>query len=139
MLIVTCAVIRNEENEVLIVQRGEASDHPYKWEFPGGKLSSGETEDECIVREIREELSMDIVIVGRLPEVLHDYGKKLIRLIPFICDTLTELPFLSEHISFKWVEPKDLLSFDYSEADVFVAQSYLERQQPDTLLSFYKP
>lgn len=133
-MIVTCAVIRNEENEVLIVQRGESSDHPYKWEFPGGKLSAGETEVECIIREIREELSMEIVIFGRLPEVEHDYGKKQIRLIPFICDTLDELPLLSEHIAFKWVEPKDLLSFDYSEADVFVALNYMERQQPKSKL-----
>jgi 8-oxo-dGTP diphosphatase len=131
MLNVTCAVIRNEENEVLVVQRGEASDHPYKWEFPGGKLTDGETEDECIIREIREELSMEIIIFGRLPVVKHDYGMKQIRLIPFICDTLDELPLLSEHIAFRWVVPKDLLSFDYSEADVFVAQSYLERQQPE--------
>ncbi len=92
MLIVTCAVIRNEENEVLIVQRGEASDHPNKWEFPGGKLSENETEEDCIIREIGEELSMEIVICGRLPEVEHDYGTKQIRLIPFICDTLDELP-----------------------------------------------
>lgn len=132
MLIVTCAIIRNEENEVLIVQRGEASDHPNKWEFPGGKLSDNESEEDCIIREIREELSMDIVICGRLPEVEHDYGRKQIRLIPFICDTLDELPFLSEHIDFKWVEKNDLMSFDYSEADVFVAKSYLERQNTGT-------
>lgn len=132
MLIVTCAVIRNEENEVLVVQRGESSDHPYKWEFPGGKLSDGETEEECIIREIKEELSIEIVIFGRLPEVEYDYGKKQIRLIPFICDTLDELPFLSEHIAFKWAQPKDLLSLDYSEADVFVAESYMEREKPET-------
>ncbi len=130
MLSVTCAVIRNEENEVLIVQRGEASDHPYKWEFPGGKILEGESEDDCIIREIREELSMEIVICGRLPEVDHDYGNKHIRLIPFICDTLDELPLLSEHIDFKWVSEKDLLSFDYSEADIFVGESYARREKP---------
>jgi len=39
MISVTCAVIRNEDNEVLVVQRGEKTDHPFKWEFPGGKLA----------------------------------------------------------------------------------------------------
>ena len=41
MIAVTCAVIRNEEDEVLVVQHGEATDHPFKWEFPGGKLADG--------------------------------------------------------------------------------------------------
>lgn len=130
MIVVTCAVIRNEENEVLVVQRGGKSDHPFKWEFPGGKLTLGETEEECIIREVKEELSMEIVIYAKLPEVIHDYGYKKIRLIPFICDTLDELPVLSEHIAFKWVEDMDLMSIDFSEADIFVARHYLERQKP---------
>jgi 8-oxo-dGTP diphosphatase len=127
MINVTCAVIRNEENEVLVVQRGEATDHPLKWEFPGGKLIPGETEEECIIREVKEELSMEIVICGRLKEVQYDYGQKLIRLIPFICDTLDELPFLSEHAAHKWLPAAELRSVDFSEADVFVAENYLER------------
>jgi 8-oxo-dGTP diphosphatase len=125
MLIVTCAIIRNEENEILVVQRGEATDHPFKWEFPGGKLAENETEEECILREIDEELSMEIVICGRLPEVEHDYGHKKIRLIPFICDTLDETPFLSEHIAYKWVRKRDLMEPDYSAADILVAEGYL--------------
>lgn len=125
MINVTCAVIRNEENEILIVQRGKNTDHPFKWEFPGGKVDQGETEEECIIREIREELSIDIVIFGRLPVVEHDYGHKQIRLIPFICDTLNELPLLSEHIAFKWVDTAGLTKADFSEADVFVANDYI--------------
>ncbi len=128
MIIVTCAIIRNEENQILVVQRGEASDHPFKWEFPGGKLIPDETEEECIIREIDEELSMEIILCGRLSEVEHDYGHKKIRLIPFICDTLDELPVLSEHIDFKWVDADDLMTMDFSEADVFVAKDYMKRQ-----------
>jgi 8-oxo-dGTP diphosphatase len=126
MISVTCAVIRNEENEVLIVQRGEFTDHPMKWEFPGGKLIKGETEEECVIREVSEELSIDIVICGKLADVVHDYGNKKIRLIPFVCDTLYELPFLSEHVDFKWLHIGELIAVDFSEADVFVAKSYLE-------------
>lgn len=126
MIKVTCAIIRNEEDESLVVQRGEATDHPFKWEFPGGKVAAGETEEECIIREVKEELSMDIVICGRLPEVEHNYGDKQIRLIPFICDTLDELPFLAEHHDFKWIAGYDLLKVDFSEADIPVAGNYLE-------------
>jgi 8-oxo-dGTP diphosphatase len=127
MINVTCAIIRNEDEEVLIVQRGETTDHPFKWEFPGGKLHPDETEEECIIREIEEELSMEIVILAALPGVEHDYGFKQIRLIPFICDTLDELPFLSEHIAYKWLPADDLLSVDFSEADIKVSESYLEK------------
>jgi 8-oxo-dGTP diphosphatase len=131
MINVTCAIIRNEDNEILVVQRGEATDHPYKWEFPGGKLVKGETEEECILREINEELSMDIVICGRLPVVNHNYGHKQIKLIPFICDTLDELPFLSEHLAYKWIKPNDLKLIDFSEADIDVAESYLSLVNTD--------
>ena len=126
MIDVTCAVIRNEENEVLVVQRGESTDHPFKWEFPGGKLIEGESEEECIIREISEELSIDIVICEPLPVVEYDYGHKQVRLKPFICDTLNAIPFLSEHLAFKWLSTAELTSVDYSEADILVAQNYLE-------------
>jgi 8-oxo-dGTP diphosphatase len=139
MIDVTCAVIRNEDDEVLIVQRGEFTDHPLKWEFPGGKINKGESEEDCIFREIKEELSIDIVICSRLPEVIHDYGLKKIRLIPFICDTLDEFPFLSEHVDFKWVSAEQLSIIDFSEADVYVAESYLgidlsgRREEPGSI------
>jgi 8-oxo-dGTP diphosphatase len=125
MIDVTCAIIRNDENEVLIVQRGEKTDHPFKWEFPGGKTDGPESYDDCIIREIDEELSMNIVICGKLKPVEYDYGHKKIRLFPYICDTLDELPLLSEHIDFKWIPPSDLPDVDFSEADIIVAEQYM--------------
>jgi len=125
MINVTCAIIRNEDDEVLVVQRGEMSDHPFKWEFPGGKLDEKETEEECILREIKEELSIDIVICNRLPDTEYDYGSKHIRLIPFICDTLDELPVLTEHIAYKWLNTVELRNVDFSEADIVVAEEYI--------------
>ena len=126
MIDVTCAVIRNEEDRVLVVQRGEGTDHPFKWEFPGGKINHGETGEECIIREVREELSMEIVITGLLPATEYDYGFKQIRLIPFLCDTLDDLPLLSEHIDFRWIAASELTTVDFSGADVAVAKNYME-------------
>lgn len=126
MIDVTCAIIRNEDDKILVVQRGEKTDHPFMWEFPGGKLNEGESEEDCVIREIREELTMDIVIRGRLPAVEHDYGHKQIRLIPFMCDTLDDIPFLTEHVAFKWLAPGELLSVGFSEADIPVAGEYLK-------------
>jgi 8-oxo-dGTP diphosphatase len=125
MIIVTCAIIRNEDNEILIVQRGENTDHPFKWEFPGGKINAGESEEECIIREIKEELSIDIVICSRMENVDYDYGIKQISLIPFVCDTLDDLPVLSEHLDFKWLASSGLMEVNFSEADVIVAHNYL--------------
>lgn len=127
MIRVTCAIIRNEDNEVLVVQRGEKSDHPYKWEFPGGKIEEGETGEESIIREVREELALDIVITERIEEVEYDYGEKSISLLPFVCDTLEDTPLLTEHMAYKWILPADLLSVDFSEADIPVAHQYINK------------
>jgi 8-oxo-dGTP diphosphatase len=128
---VTCAIIRNEENQVLVVQRGEKSGHPFRWEFPGGKLREVENEEECVIREIREELGMDIVICRRMAAVEHDYGNNQIRLIPFVCDSLDELPFLTEHIAYKWLDPPDLKTVDLLEADIIVADHFLAEIKTD--------
>ncbi len=125
MISVTCAIIRNEDDEILVVQRGKDMDHPLKWEFPGGKIKKGESDEECIIREIKEELAMDIVICNRIKETEFDYGHKQIRLIPFICDTLDELPFLTEHVAYKWIDPGKLRNTDFAGADILVAENYL--------------
>lgn len=132
MIPVTCAIIRNEDDEILVVQRGEKTDHPYKWEFPGGKLRDGESDEMCIIREIKEELSMEIIICSRFEPVVYDYGHKRIKLIPFVCDTLDELPVLSEHTDFKWIAPENLRTVDLCEADVLVADRYIKTQVRDT-------
>lgn len=129
MIRVTCAIIRNEDNEILVVQRGEYTDHPLKWEFPGGKVNPGESEEECIIREIKEELSIDIVICRQLGNVDYNYGIKHIMLIPFVCDTLDDLPVLSEHLDFRWLSSSHLKEVDFSEADIIVADNYLSEQQ----------
>lgn len=125
MIDVSCAVIRNDELSVLVVQRGPATDHPYKWEFPGGKVDDGETSEDSVIREVAEELKMEIVIVGTMGSVEHDYGHKQIRLLPFICDTLDEKPVLTEHIAWRWVPVSDLAAVDFSEADISVARVYI--------------
>lgn len=125
MIDVSCAIIRNEDFLVLVVQRGPDTDHPYKWEFPGGKVNKGETSEDSVIREVLEELEMDIVIVGTMSPAEYDYGTKQIRLIPFVCDTLQEKPVLNEHVDWKWVNHKELLLIDLAEADIIVASDYV--------------
>jgi 8-oxo-dGTP diphosphatase len=125
MIEVTCALIRNDEGKVLVVRRGPAMDNAGKWEFPGGKLNPGESLEDCLIREIHEELGIDIILTGTLKPVEHDYGDKYIKLYPFLCDTLATKLFLTEHDAHKWINQDELLDINFSEADVPVAIDYL--------------
>jgi len=122
---VSCAIIRNDDDKVLVVQRGAETDHPFKWEFPGGKVSSGESFEDSVIREVEEELSLEIIIIDSLTPVEHDYGIKQIRLIPFVCDTLMDLPVLNEHNDYKWLDIAELKDVDFSEADIPIAKEYM--------------
>lgn len=123
---VTCALIRNDEGLVLAVRRGPSMGNAGKWEFPGGKTRPGEDLEDCIIREIDEELGIDIIITGRLDAVEHDYGEKQIRLIPFLCETLSSAPVLREHDEYRWMRADELGTLDMTAADVPIAMQYAE-------------
>ena len=116
MLKVTCALIIDNQ-KLLITQNGSKSDHPFQWEFPGGKIKPGEDADHCILREINEELNIEISVVRRLEPVVFDYGFKKIELIPFICRIQSGTIQLHEHVNFKWIGFKDIRETDFSGAD----------------------
>jgi 8-oxo-dGTP diphosphatase len=125
MIEVTCALIRNDEGKVLVVRRGPEMGNAGKWEFPGGKVKTGELLEDCIIREIHEELGIDIILSGTLNPVEHDYGDKYIKLYPFICDTLAISLYLTEHDAHKWLRSEQLLDVNLSAADVPVAIDYM--------------
>lgn len=94
---VTCAIIFHR-GKVLAAKRSESMDLPGKWEFPGGKIEGGESPEECLIREIQEELAVRIKIIQALSPVEFSYTPgKIIRLIPFTA-TLESFDFhLLEH------------------------------------------
>lgn len=116
MIDVCCAIIVND-NKMLAVQRGPGSSHPYKWEFPGGKINESETAENCIVREIKEELVSDVKVVTQLTPVEFDYGTRQIELIPFVCRMDETRVALTEHIQLRWLNLDDWQSLDWAEAD----------------------
>lgn len=127
MIRVSCAIILNSNQQVLVTQRSSQMSHPLQWEFPGGKIEENETAEECLIREIREELNIDIEISSRLSPKKHQYPDKLILLIPFICRHLNREILLKEHAEYKWLDSKDLLDLDWAEADIGVVMEYLKR------------
>lgn len=98
---------------------------PLKWEFPGGKLEPQESEIDCIKREIKEELNIEISILRKLSESIHDYGDVKIKLIPFVAKYNSGDILLTEHKDYKWMEKQDLLTLDWAEADLPIVREFL--------------
>ena len=73
MILVSAAIIRNTAGEILICQRGAGGSCAFLWEFPGGKQEAGETAADCLVRECREELGIEIDIVALLEQTSYTY------------------------------------------------------------------
>jgi 8-oxo-dGTP diphosphatase len=124
-VLVACAIVEEPGGKVLVTQRSQTMTLPLKWEFPGGKVEQGESREEAITREIREELHVEILITGQLPDFTHQYPTFSITLIPFVCRIDTGEIKLTEHHTFRWVNPNDLLDLDWAAADIPVAQYYL--------------
>lgn len=117
MIEVTCAIIIHE-GKVLATRRSASMPHPFKWEFPGGKVKIGESPEKCINREIREELGIAIKVEQLMPSVLHSYDYDSIKLIPFVCSYNGSDIVLKEHESYTWVDINHLDSLDWLEADI---------------------
>lgn len=125
MIEVCCALITGHNGEILVTQRSSVMRLPLKWEFPGGKLEPGETEEECIIREIGEELGICVGIIKRLPSSVYDDGKQVIRLIPFECTIIKGEIRLAEHAAYLWLKPEELPGLDWAEADLPVLENYI--------------
>jgi 8-oxo-dGTP diphosphatase len=128
ILPVTCAIIV-EEGMVLAALRGRQMHQSWKWEFPGGKVEENETPEACIIREIKEELNVEIQIKEELPAVEYHYPEKSIRLIPFICTITSGQVEAVEHEKASWFTPEQLQSLQWAEADTPVLKDFLERHQ----------
>lgn len=115
---VVAAVIRNED-KILCVQRN-TSKFDYislKYEFPGGKVELNETSEDAIIREIREELCMDIIVDSHFITVEHNYPDFSISLETFLCTARSKALKLLEHVDYRWLKVIELDSLDWAEAD----------------------
>ena len=115
MTVVVAAIIQDEHGNFLCAKRGDWKSLPGKWEFPGGKANVGEELAQALVREIKEELSVDI-------KAVREFDRSTtgdIELVCFVCDLISEKPTTStDHSELRWVSEKDLASLEWSEADL---------------------
>ena len=94
MILVSAAIIRNTAGEILICQRGAGGSCAFLWEFPGGKQEAGEKAADCLVRECREELGIEIDIVALLEQTSYTYPDNKIGLSFFAAKKRTSENFM---------------------------------------------
>lgn len=123
---VLAAIIFNDRGEVLLAQRKSGLSQALKWEFPGGKLKPRETPENCLKREIKEELGMEIRIDRIFHAVNHSYSDKNILLIAYQAALVREGSLRTDHQTVHWCRIFDLLKYDLSEADIPIARKLLE-------------
>ncbi|MFY8049976.1 MAG: (deoxy)nucleoside triphosphate pyrophosphohydrolase [Aquiluna sp.] len=114
MTVVVAAIIQDELGNFLCAKRGEWKSLPGKWEFPGGKAKTEESLEIAIVREIAEELNVDVSVVREFHRNRHEE----IVLVSFVCELLGDKPKQStDHSELRWVSEGALSELDWAEAD----------------------
>jgi len=125
---VVAAVIVFDYREILCVQRDTAK-YQYisrKWEFPGGKVETGESLEEAIRREIREELVTDLQVCDPFLIVDYQYPDFFIKMHSYLCYVSVKNVTLTEHIDQRWLRPYELTSLDWAAADLPIVQKLQE-------------
>lgn len=119
------AVIINEDGYILIDRRLATGVMANLWEFPGGKIEQGETPEDCIKREIKEELGIIIEVERPLIEITHHYSEFIVTLHVYICKLIEGEPHPLECAEVRWVKPSELKDFEFPEAN----QQIIDRLQ----------
>ena len=122
------AAVLFRAGKVLCVQRPENAREyiSLKWEFPGGKVEVGESREEALVREIREELSVDIEVSEFLLTVEHTYPDFHLTMHVFKCVLDQGEITLNEHVALKWLSVDELDQLDWAAADIPVVKSLMQ-------------
>lgn len=113
---VVAALIR-QENRYLICQRPAQKARGLQWEFVGGKVEPGETKQQALVRECREELDITVSVGEVFLEVTHSYPDITIHLTVFRAAISRGIPKLLEHQAFRWISPEEGKDYNFCPAD----------------------
>lgn len=125
---VACAIIEHD-GLTLAARRSVKMSLPLKWEFPGGKIDAGESGKACLVRELREEMGVQIAVGRSLGAFTHGYPAFTVTLYPFLCRIISGEIILHEHAEIAWLSPEALPRLDWAEADIPVIEEYLAQHQ----------
>ena len=122
-MITVVAALIEKRGKYLIARRSTGDENVLgKWEFPGGKVQYGETEEHAIEREIKEEFEMDIKAIRFLTNNVCEYPKKMVDLRLYECKFLAGKFHLHDHSEYKFVDRNEIINYDLCPADVPLAE-----------------
>ena len=105
---VVAAIIR-KDSKIFCCQKGNKGECAYKWEFPGGKIEPGETHEQALIREIKEELNCIIKVNNFITTINYEYNTFSVTLHFYLCELVEGMPILIEHKNSMWCH-KDLFA-----------------------------
>jgi len=118
-LVVACALI-DADGRVLVAQRPEGKGMAGLWEFPGGKIETGERPEVCLIRELKEELGISVKESCLAPFTFasHSYAAFHLLMPLYVCRRWEGTPSPLEHTALKWVKPRELSQYAMPPADI---------------------
>lgn len=123
---VVCGLIFHDE-KILICRRKEGKSLAGFWEFPGGKVEIDEADDEALIRELAEELDMQVVVQDHFMTLQHKSNYIAIELVAISCMFVSSSFKLVDHDRFEWVMVDDLLAWELAPADVGIAEALIKK------------
>ena len=114
---VVAAVIK-KDNKYFAAERKDQGELARKWEFPGGKVEPGETPQEALAREIKEELNVEIKVTDFLTTVVHEYNSFIITLHAYFAEYVSGEFKPNEHLDTKFLTKEEMADYDFAAADL---------------------
>lgn len=113
--VVAGAIVK--DGKVFAAQRGNKGKTAFKFEFPGGKIEPGETPEQALARELREELSINVEVHELITAIVDEYEDVILHIDTYRCSLISGTPTLSEHIAMAWSNKEELDKLEFSLAD----------------------
>ena len=121
------AALIMRDGRFLICRRPEYKARGGLWEFVGGKTEPGETREEALARECREELDIDVAVGEKLITILHEYPDLTVCLSLFLCTLRSGTPRLKEHSDMRWITAAETGGYEFCPADGEILKMINER------------
>ena len=123
MIEVTAAILE-EGNKIMIARRAHGKHLAGFWEFPGGKIEQDETPESCLIRELKEEFEIEILIGNYIGESVFNYPNNTIKLKAFTCQIINGKMKLNDHDKIEWISLEEITNYKLAPADLPLIELY---------------
>ncbi len=117
-----------EDDKFMICQRPAHKARGLLWEFVGGKVEKGETKEQALIRECREELDVTVAVEDVFMDVVHEYPDLTVHLTLFNSRIAEGVPKMLEHNDIKWITPQEIPNFDFCPADEEILKKIIKEK-----------